>query len=333
MLFFCTRYVNHCANIALRFLIDCPIAVRRLAYACMCALLVACLTPSAALSSAGNYLDIQLTPGSTEHAEDNGPLRADALEAAEILHIRPYVELLRAARQSGVEPEHMSRAQLNAKYLCLTRILAARMEVRKFVVSIKKDLDRSYVALDTLVLRNQNAQDFNNSLNFMQIGVLAIIKQKLLIQKKFAVPPYLLTTLNANATGLSAMNLIIPSLCIRRIDEAPNGLNGFLDESYHPRDAAKNYLWRFFESPIPGGDQNLTRRQLLVRHLSEFQHVNLNNHRQLRRLSATPKPKETLYEDAKTVSHRISLLFDLRSHVEEFDYSLYELHKSITDHR
>ncbi len=296
----------------------------------ICILLLHFSPGSQLVFGAESFVDIKLTPDSHGHAEENGELRSDALETAEILRIVPYVQQIRLARQSAADqPGTMSRATLYAKYLCLLRILAAREEVRKFVVALKRDLATSYVALDTLTTRNDVAQDVNNSLNFMQFGIIGIVKQSLLIEKKFAVPPYLLTTANAVGTGSAALNLAIPSLCGKKVTEPRNTFADFLDLNYNPPDANRSCLWRFLNSPIPGGDKTLTRRQILLKHFTAFQGLNLNNKRYLKKLTASPRNCEILLEHANVVAHRISLLFDLRSHVEEFDLSLYELHKSI----
>jgi hypothetical protein len=278
---------------------------------------------------AGTYLDIKLTPDSTAHALDNGPLRADALEAAELLRVRPLVEKLRTnrAEHSGVQ---LPPELLKAKYLCLLRILSAREEVRKVVMAIKKDLAFSYESLEALTTRNNTAQSINNSMNFMQAGVIGSVKQGLLIEHVPNVPGYLLTTTFATGTGLSALNLLFPYATRNKIDRPPNSLHHFLDLTYNPPDADKNFLWRFFNSPVPGSKDTLTRREILIRHFDEFQGLNIRDKARLKRLTNWSDKDETLYERAGLVMQRVNLLYDLRSHVEEFDTSLYELHKSIT---
>jgi hypothetical protein len=273
------------------------------------------------------FLDIKMTPPLSKPVEPN--IRPDALDAANTLKIAPYIVRLQAT-QTEFANGSATRAQLNARLLCLWKIAQAAMEVRKLTAAIDRDLASSNIALDTLMARKETAQNFINTMNFMQGGTLGIIKQSLFLHRQFQASQYPLITSFSVGTGLAALNLVLPSVWIRRIDEPPNTLSHFLRKNYEPADRRESYLWSYLDAPIPNSEwPTMSRREVLIHHWEDFEGLDQKQEKVLRKLSALPEGSENLHESISLVNQRISLLHDLKTHVEEFDGALYELHKSI----
>ncbi|MBS1998011.1 MAG: hypothetical protein JSS86_16925 [Cyanobacteria bacterium SZAS LIN-2] len=288
------------------------------------------LAPSAVATKHHSFADIKLTPDVTSESTLRGELRVDAQELADILKVRPYVEMLRTARASGIGDGGtvMPRRLLNAKMLCLFKIVAAQQEVRKVVAIIDYDLAKSNIDLAQLSARRDRTSNMINTLNFMQGGTLGCTKQSLFLNGKFGASQYPLITSFSLGTVLSVINLLHPPLWHRTVDGPHNSLAYFLCDA-SPPDAANSYLWQFFNSPVPGAKYTFSRREILKRHWHDFARVSLADSHRHRVLAAYPEGSEHMSENIALLSQRIALLNDLRTHVEEFDASLYELHKAI----
>lgn len=272
-----------------------------------------------------------MTPDINQEVETSHELRADAREVAEILKISPLVEKLKAAKAAGQTAEIMPRPLLNAKMLCLWKIAQCILEVRKMVAAIDYDLASSNVALDQLVVRGNNIQNMLNTFNFAQGGTLGIIKQSMSLHGMSGPAQYPGMTTFGLGTVLASLNLILPSMWVRRADSPPNTLSHFVHSSHPFQDSSESYLWQFLSSPIPGSKYgSLTRREVLIKHWEDFAGLRSANERLLRRLSSTPDDRESFVESIKLLNERLALLHDLKTHIEEFDGSLYELHKSIS---
>lgn len=274
-----------------------------------------------------DFHDIKLTPDVTAADENSTVLRPDAKEVAQLLRIEPYIERVRQAELSGAK---LDRPLLNAKVFCMWRILETAQEVRKFTAAIDKDLAASYVALDSLQSLRDNAQNAVNTFNFMQGGVLGIMKQSLFLNHRRQASQYPLVVSASVGTGLSAINLLTQNIWFRKIDHEPNTLRHFFSDRYAPPDANRSYLWKFFNQQVPGSTHNLTRREVLMKHWESVAALNAKNEARLHKLSAAPIDQHAHFENIRLLTQRISLLYDLKTHVEELDASLYELQKSIT---
>jgi len=273
------------------------------------------------------FLDIKMTP--PLQAKVDSTIRPDALDAADTLKIAPYIVRLQATK-TELANGTLNRAELNARLLCLWKIAQATLEVRKLTAQIDRDLATSYVALDSLMAKKTTAENFINTMNFLQGGTLGIIKQSLFLHRQFQASQYPLITSFSVGTGLAALNLVLPSIWIKRIDPPPNTLAHFLIKNYEPRDRAESYLWTYLDAPIPNSKwPTMRRREVLVHHWEDFEGLNQKQEKVLKKLSSLPEGSENLDESISIVNERLSLLHDLRTHVEEFDGALYELHKAI----
>ena len=279
-----------------------------------------------------NFADIKLTPDVSAQSELRGELRPDALELAEILKIRPYIDLLREAKKAGTGDggAPMPRRLLNAKLLCLFKIVAAQQEVRKVVAIIDYDLAKTNIDLSGLTAKRDRTTNMINTVNFMQGGILGITKQSLFLNGKFGASQYPLITSFSLGTVLSVINLMHPPLWHRTMDGHANSLAYFLCDSTPP-DAANSYLWEFFNRQVPGSKYTFSRREVLKHHWHDFAHVDISDNKKHHLLAALPEGPGSAHEHESIglLSQRIELLQDLRTHVEEFDASLYELHKAI----
>lgn len=289
---------------------------------------------AASADDAASFRDIKLTPERKLSSEQAGHLRADAQEIADLLKIAPLVERLRAQQQAGSSRLPPTRAFQNARLLCLWKIFIASQEVRKVVATINYDLSRSNQALDSLTSKRDMTINMLNTFNFMQSGILGTIKQGGGFEGRHQILPAarqeIGMTFFGTGTGLAAINLLIPPLWSRKIETTPNILVHVFDPSYRPADAEQSYLWKFMNSPIPGSNLALTRRQILIRHWEAFAGLKSKDERRLKKLAAAPSDSERFNESIRIISQRMDLLHDLRTHIEEFDTALYELHQAVT---
>lgn len=288
------------------------------------------VNPVSAEARTGLFTDIKMTADFAPDAGKHGDLRPDAAEISELLEITPYVEQLRQHRiNNPADTCDLPKPLLTAKVLCLWKILMASEEVRKFSAKIDLDLATSNVALDALVAKRDATSNAINNANFAQGGLLGITKQSLFLHKYFATSNIPLIVSASIGTTLSVANMFAPNMYRAKIENNPNMLAHFFDADYKPSDASQSHLYKFFHSAIPGGKYQLTRREILVRHWHDFAGLKPDDPLLIRKLSSAPVAGEDLNEDIKLLSLRVALLHDLKTHVEEVDGCLYELHKAI----
>jgi hypothetical protein len=290
---------------------------------------------SSALAAADSFLDIKMSPQRDRQGETAGDLRTDATEIAQILKIESFITALRNQKQAGVDSAHLSRAMQNARMLCLWKIFIASQEVRKVVAQINYDLSRANQELDQLIARRNMTMNMVNTVNFLQGGVLGTIKQASGLPT-YPVQGYarqeMAVTSFGTGSSLAALNLFVPSLIRKRLDsrEQPTILQHVFNPEFRPADAKYSYLWKFMNAPLPGHESGLTRRQVLVKHWKAIDGVNVDDARLVRTLVYAPDEKEQLSENIRLVTQRIDLLHDMKTHFEEFDAALYELHKAMS---
>jgi len=280
-----------------------------------------------------SFLDVKLTPTIDPLHAAKGEMRADADEVANLLNIKAMVEQIREAKRQGILSGSMvPRSIQQSRLLCLWKLLIASQEVRKANAAIDFELANSYTSLDKLMVRQNMTINLLNTANFLQGGVIGTIKQSMGLSTQTARLPVrqeIAITSFSTGTLLSLMNLAVPYVYRRKIEAPPNSLVPFFNSDRQPNDADKSYLWKFLNTPVPGEDATLTRRQILVKHWQSFSGLNLNDETALKKL-ATSATSENLSENIGIVAKRIGLLHDLRTHIEEFDGCLYELHREIT---
>ncbi|MBU6452755.1 MAG: hypothetical protein KGS72_13295 [Cyanobacteria bacterium REEB67] len=280
------------------------------------------------------FADIKLTPDGIVAGQPTPELRPDAAEVAEVLEVQPYVRMLMAARAenaggtAGGGVPSLPGNLLKVKIFTLYRIIQAQEEVRKIAAIIDRDLASSNVALNELTAKRLKVTNMITTINFMQGGILGITKQSLGLHGQFAASQYELMTSFGLGTTLSVINLVQPYLWRRPLDP-PNSLGYFLNLGQVPPDAEQSYLWKFFNRQVPGSTWNMTRREVLIHHWHDFAGLGRSNERNHRLLAATPADGEEMSENSGILYKRIILLHDLKTHLEEFDASLYELHKAI----
>lgn len=300
---------------------------------CLLSLLSHASPAIASTKSNPEFLDIKMTPDRDLASEERGELRAEANELAELLKIKPFVEELRRQKSLGnAKTTQLPKALQHARMLCLWKIFIASQEVRKVVAMINYDLSTTRVNLDSLTTKRDMTINMINTANFMQGGVLGTIKQSLNLHGLHIPAQEIGITTFGTGTVLATTNLFVPYLWTRKIDERPNLLGHIFDANFQPTDAKVSYLWKFMNSPIPGSKfKQLTRREILLKHWKDFEKINIDNERKAKQLSALPPDSGAqMRESIRIISQRMDLLEDLKSHLEEFDASLYELHQSIS---
>lgn len=280
------------------------------------------------------FRDIKMAPDRDLASEARGELRIDAREVADLLEIAPMVERLRALQKSPASDTHRSRAVQTMRLLCLWKIFIAAEEVRKVVAQIDYDLAVSNQGLDELSARKNSITNNINSVNFMQGGILGIIKNCISLPGRYNNPHIAqeIAIVNfSNGIALSMTNMfIVPRLINRKVDAKANMLAHIFSPTYRPADAQQSYLWKFFNAPIPRSQNGLTRREILIKHWEAFDGLRSSDEKNLTLLSALNPSEKVLHENMRVVNQRIDLLQDMKTHIEEFDASLFELHKAIT---
>ncbi len=279
-------------------------------------------------SPRSEFVDIKLTPDVIPSQVPAGTLRADAKEVAQLLEIEEYVQQLQEAKRTCAP---MTRDLTNKKLICLWRIMTTASEVRKISGRIDRELSFTNIALDDLIGRKNGVSNALNTLNFAQGGTTGIIKQSFVLNHWFNTSQLFLLVGAGVGTTLAGINLVHPYLWSRRVENNPNILAHFLDPKYKPEDAEVSYLWKFFNSTNPGSTNNLTRREVVIKHWEAYTGLNAEDENKWRKLAAHPKNSDELIrESIKVLFQRVDLLHDLQTHVEEIDGSLFELHKAIS---
>ena len=270
------------------------------------------------------FVDITMVPA---HTGQPGELTLDALEAAQILKILPMVERLRREAVTASPP---SKIVSQMRLLVICRIMAASEEVRKLVASINRDLASANIALSELSAKRARTGNMITAATFTQGGILGVLGKS---GQLAGYPPQSavkVVTASSIAIGLSTVNMFVtPHLYHSRIDNGPNSMTNFLSLNLNPPDANRSYLWQYFNQPVLGSPITITRRELLLKHWKAFLGFDATNKLSVQKMSGLPDGAENVDEGIGRVNERIALLHDLESHVEEFDTSLYELHKSI----
>lgn len=270
------------------------------------------------------FVDITMIPA---HTGQPGELTLDSLEAAQILRILPIVERLRAVPPSSA-PSSKNISQMRLLVIC--KMMAASEEVRKAVAAINRDLAASYVALDELTTKQDRMRNMITTATFTQGGILGTLGKSGHLAGYPPQDAVKLVTGASIATGLSVINVLAtPRVWTRRVDSGPNSMTPFMNLNFNPKDASQSYLWRYFNEPVLGSTLSITRRELLLKHWKAFLGFDVANKMSVKKMTGLPDGSENLTEGIGLVNKRIALLHDLKSHVEEFDTSLNELHKSI----
>lgn len=280
--------------------------------------------------SSKEYVDIQITPTRNLTAEANNELRADAAEIADLLNIRPLVEMLRTHQRSGKDMCEAPKALQSARLMCLWRMFVASEEVRKVVAQINFDIAVNNVHLETLTNRKRLTNNLINTFNFTQSGVLGIVKNSLAIG---AVYPIFRQEIAMTSFGMSGclpiINMYAPNLIYRRTTDGANMLSHVTDPGYKPAYANQSYLWKYFNSPIPGSASKEPRREIILKHWEALKGLSATNEKQKDLMDGTNE--KTVHEGLKTVGQRIEILHDFKTHIEEFDGALFELHQAVTN--
>lgn len=284
----------------------------------------------AATENVSAFRDIKMAPDRDTEAEARGQMRTDAQEVAHLLKIEPLVEKLRLAKQEQGSDGQMSHTVQYARLLCLWKIFIAMEEVRKVVSVINFELSHSYQTLDALTTKRNMTINMLNTFNFMQGGILGVVSKSISFKggnpndgKKVSEVGFSIGTV------LPPISLFLPSIFHSDINSAPNTLAHIFNKSYRPSDFNHSYLWRFMDSPIPGSSDTLKRREILIKHWEALSGLNAKNENNMNRLAAFNSGDKNMTEDIRIVAQRIDLLQDLKTHLEEFDGSLFELHEVI----
>lgn len=281
------------------------------------------------------FRDIKMTPERDEVSESAGALRVDAAEVAELLNIAPMVERLRQLqKEAPTDSTHRSRNVQSMRLLCLWKIFIAEQEVRKAVAQIDYDTGVAFQSLHKLEARQNSIINDINQINFMQSGVLGVIKNSISFKGRHNNPvaaQEIAMTAFGTSMALSLTNmLIVPRFMNQRVDSKPNMLSFILNSERKPSDLAQSYLWKFFNKPIPRSSVTLTRREILIKHWEDFDGLRSSDVKNNNVLASMSPDERILKENIRAVNQRIDLLQDMKTHIEEFDTSLFELHQTIT---
>jgi hypothetical protein len=296
-------------------------------------LLVVIMSPAsqAAADKAKPFLDIKMTAERYTY-NSQGQLTLDAQELADLLKIKPLVMALWQAKQTGISSADLPKKLQYARLLCLWKIFTASEEERKVVGEINNDLATSYIALDGLEAKRNMTNNMLNTANFMQSGILGTVKQSMGLRAGTNIPRQDLAIISGGiGVTLASSTLLVPYIWNHEIDSPPNILARIFNrEHIQTSNNGKSYLWKYFNSPIPGSSITLTRREILIKHWEEFAHINSKDEKNICRLASLPYLSRSLNESIFYINRRITLMHDLNTHVEEFDIALCQLHNAIS---
>jgi hypothetical protein len=278
-----------------------------------------------------SYRDIKITPEIIMNASPSadGIMRADADEIADLLHVRSLATTIRSAKVSNVAP--LPRNIQQARLMCMYKVMIASEEVRKTIGIIDYEIANTNSNLGALVAKRNQFSNSLNTANFMQGGTAGTVKQSLSFPGGATIAPRQEIAMASFGTSiaLSLINLLSQKAWHRPMDSKPNSLAYVYDGARQPADANESYLWKFLNLKIPGSSSPLTRREILVKHFAAVSRIDPSDDKMVKRVTAIPSPEKQLNESIAVLSKRIDLLHDLKSHVEEFDGSLYEFHRAI----
>lgn len=296
-------------------------------------LLMAVMSPaSQAVADKGKpFLDIKMT-ATRDINKSPEQLGLDAQELADLLKIKPLVMALWEAKRSGISSANLPKTLQYARLLCLWKIFTASEEERKVVGEVNHDLATSYIALDGLEAKRNMATNMINTANFMQSGILGTIKQSMGLRQGTNIPRQDLAMISGGiGVTLASSTLLLPYIWSHEIDSPPNILARIFNREYvHSSNNGKSYLWKYFNSPIPGSSTTLTRREILIKHWEEFARINSKDEKNICKLAALPYMSRSLNESIFYINRRITLMHDLNTHIEEFNIALCELHDAIS---
>ena len=279
---------------------------------------------AAAVDNGACFRDIKLTPITLDPTD---ALRADACEAAEILRITPIVKELHAAQATG-SSAGLSRHTQSLRLICLWKILRASEDVRAMVGQIDFDLAVANVQMGALAAKQNKIINTINTFNFLQGGTLGTIKQSMGLEHAHPTARQVIAiTSFGGGTVLSVVNLLVPMFVFEHNDGRSNALAAVLGDKYVLPGGENNYLWKFLQAPVPGSSEKLTRREVLVKHWQVFGGMADTPPSRIRLAGG---PEDQYLEHVGVLNRRISLLHDLKTHVEEFEGALLSLHQEIT---
>jgi hypothetical protein len=282
-------------------------------------------------SDAKAYRDIKLTPSVDITSLNDISVRADAEEIANLLNIKPLAERIITFKKASPSGAEAPRPVQQARLLCLYKLFTASQEVRKASAIVDLELATSNASLDALTAKRDMTINIINSTNFLQGGTLGTTKQSMALHGiRGSILQEVAMTSFGTSIGLSLSTFVVPSLWREHIPSTSNSLALVLDESLKPPDGDRSYLWRFLNASIPGDGSHLTRRDILKKHWQTVAAYVPSDRKNAARLSANSSDYQGLTENIAILNRRIALLHDLKTHMEEFDGSLFELHKAIS---
>ncbi len=251
-------------------------------------------------------------------ATSNGALTPEAAQTADILGIRQEAEQIVSLHRSGVNSDG-ERHQLNDhRARVLRRIFEATLQLQAAESQLEMEIDYTKDAISREKRKNNNVNQFFNTLNFAQLGVLyGMVEPYSNLNNKFTQSA-ICTTVGA---GVGTLLPVIGILYNKRAKAShltpPAFVSHYLNGKPVDGSNLPPLVVRYLDSPAPGESSN--RREVL-------------NTVWKKRFKADMAKKETLFgiDDGKPrsqyyLNNRLVLLFSLYTTIEGFDSDLLSL--------
>lgn len=207
------------------------------------------------------------------------------------------------------------------KQLALTkRVMQHALEVRSASDEIDNQLSEEYTAKGAILAARDRGVQYNNIANFAQSGILGIVSQGLVLNKK---------DIQANTldlvSGSALLLLSSASLVQARIGRRPskpelNVLAHVLVPNSSNKESIPPSIKQYLNSPA--ADNGLTRRESLIERWKKSGVItaNLKNERNLGKLSASANTSRN--ERVQLINDRIVMLHDVKTTIESMDKQL-----------
>lgn len=237
---------------------------------------------------------------------------AQAMQAADILGIRPHVERLRSMQASGEEAYLL-------KSLVLRKVLRGILEVRQACNKIDLELAYAYDVMKNQERHERFVAELFNIANFAQLSTLYTMEPFFRIQKQFVTSAIFTTT----GGSLSILITLLSKLHARTTKAShvapPEILHGMVDGKPVDTRGLPPLVERFLDSRAPNSDT--TRREDLFAMWKSRYNVDASKEKSLCGIADKNKVRTSL------LGTRILLLWSLHTFVQDFDKELLSLVK------
>ncbi len=247
--------------------------------------------------------------------------QADAMQGADIIGIRPYVDHLLAIRTETGSRENQSEEKLLLKSLILRKILCAVIEVRQACNKIDLELAYTYDIMQKEQRREAFIFELFNLANFAQLSTFYTLEPFVRQHDQFVMSAIFTTTSGSLGTLLATLSKLYGHMAKANHIAPPKVLADIVDGWPVDTKHLPPLVTKFLDSQVPGSSQ--TRREELFAMWKTHYHIDPSKEKNLCAI------KDKKRASTGFLSNRILLLWSLHTCVQDFDYDLLALLKMV----